>query len=95
MDRKRNSLKRRALVVFEQGGWLSPRAWATLAGFAPIRAAYSCLKRLHYWQLLDRAKDGRGLLLYRLNAKGRQRLMWLRHRAAAAELAEGRPRPDA
>ena len=80
MNRQYNSLKRRALAVFEHRGWLSPPAWATLAGFTPTRAAYSYLKRLHHWQLLDRANDGRGFLRYRLNAKGLERLTWRRRR---------------
>lgn len=49
-------------------GWLSPcrPAWRT----SPRHArTYSYLKRLHGWQLLDRARDGLGLLLYRQNAR--------------------------
>jgi hypothetical protein len=78
MERKYNSLKRRALTVFEDRGWLSPPAWAVLAGFYPIRASYTYLKRLHRWKLVERALDRRGLLLYRLNQRGRARLAWLR-----------------
>jgi hypothetical protein len=37
-------------------------------------------KRLHGWQLLDRTRNGRGSLPYRLNARGRERLAWLRQR---------------
>jgi hypothetical protein len=78
MNRKYNSLKSRALAVFEDREWVSPPAWASLANFKPKRAAYTYLKRLYGWQLLDRARDGRGLLLYRLNPRGRERLSWLR-----------------
>jgi hypothetical protein len=73
-----NSLKYRALEVFENRGWLSPPAWAVIAKFYPARAAYSYLKRLHRWQLLDRARDRSGLLLYRLSPRGVERLSWLR-----------------
>jgi hypothetical protein len=53
-----NKLKRRALEIFEShGGWLSPRDWAGLANFYPVRAAYSYLKRLHQFGLLERG-DG-------------------------------------
>ena len=73
-----NSLKKHALSVFEDRGWLSPPAWAVLAGFYPVRASYTYLRRLHQWKLLDHMLDRRGLLLYRLNARGAQRLAWLR-----------------
>src|SRR5688572_31418503 len=67
MRGKYNSLKYRALAVFENRGWLSPPAWAVLASFYPVRASYTYLRRLHRWKLLDRAMDRRGLLLYRLS----------------------------
>jgi hypothetical protein len=77
---KFNSLKIRALSTFEDRGWLSPPAWAVLARFHPVRAAYSYLKILHNRKLLDRAHDRRGLLLYRLSSRGTERLEWLRRR---------------
>jgi hypothetical protein len=80
MPRKYNLLKIRALGIFENRGWLSPPAWAILASFYPVRAAYSYLKRLHRWKLLDRTLDRRGLLLYRLSRRGVDRLHWLRSR---------------
>jgi hypothetical protein len=73
-----NSLKLRALSTFENRGWISPPAWAILARFYPVRAAYSYLKHLWRWKLLDRDLDRRGLLLYRLSARGAERLAWLR-----------------
>jgi hypothetical protein len=73
-----NSLKLHALSTFENRGWISPPAWAILAGFYPIRAAYSYLKHLWRWKLLDRDLDRRRLLLYRLSARGAERLAWLR-----------------
>jgi len=78
MPRKYNMLKIRALTVFENRGWLSPPAWAVLASFYPVRAAYSYLKRLHKWKLVERTLDSRGLLLYRLSERGAKRLEWLR-----------------
>ena len=80
MPRKYNLLKIRTLTLFENRGWLSPPAWAVLASFYPVRAAYSYLKRLHRWKLLDRTLDRRGLLLYRLSRRGADRLDWLRRR---------------
>lgn len=80
MPRKYNLLKLRALSAFENRGWLSPPAWAALTRFYPVRAAYSYLKRLHTWKLLDRAQDTRGLLLYRLSRRGADGLEWLRRR---------------
>jgi len=78
-----NSLKLRTLSVFEDRGWLSPPAWAVLAKFYPVRAAYSYLKRLHRWKLVERTLDRRGLLLYRLSPRGTKRLAWLRRQRAA------------
>jgi hypothetical protein len=76
-----NSLKHRALAAFEGRGWLSPPEWAILVGFYPVRASYTYLIRLHRWSLLDRSLDARGLLLYRLNSRGAERLDWLRQRS--------------
>ncbi len=73
-----NKLKLRTLSTFENRGWLSPPAFAVIAKFYPIRSAYSYLRRLHRYQLLDRALDARGLLLYRLTDKGRRRIVWIR-----------------
>jgi hypothetical protein len=72
-----NLRKEQALVIFSQRGWLSPPAWAVLAGFYPIRAAYSYLGRLWRWGLLDRRLSADGLILYRLSTKGVSRLAWL------------------
>ena len=81
MRGKYNSLKRLALAVFEDRGWMSPPAWAVLARFYPVRASYSYLKRLHKWKLVERSLDRRGLLLYRLSPRGAERLDWLRRQA--------------
>lgn len=78
---KYNSLKRRALTAFEDCGWLSPPTWAILAGFYPVRASYSYLKRLFKWKLLERSLDRRGLLLYRLSLRGATRLARLRRQS--------------
>ena len=81
MRRGYNQTKLRALEVFEHAEWLSPPAWAVVAGFYPVRAAYSYLKRLWRWRLLERRLDRRGLLLYRITPKGVARLAWLRGQA--------------
>ena len=72
-----NERKRQGLAIFEGRGWLSPPTWAVLAHFRPVRAAYSYLLRLHRWGLLERTRDSRGLLLYRLTERGWRRLKWL------------------
>lgn len=72
-----NKLKKHALEVFEcHGGWLSPPTWSVLAGFYPVRAAYSYLLRLHRFGLLERQSSS-GSILYSLSEKGKQRLTWL------------------
>ncbi len=81
MGRGYNQLKVHALAAFEKRGWLSPAAWAVLSGVYPLRAAYTYLKRLWRWRLLERMLDRRGLLLYRLSQKGQKRLAWLQERA--------------
>lgn len=78
MKRGRNELKREALAIFENRGWLNVPTWAKLAGYYPIRSAYTVLKRFHHWKLLKRRLDTRGLLLYRISGRGRTRLAWLR-----------------
>lgn len=77
--RQRGEFKIMALAAFENRGWLSPPAWAVLTGRYPVRAAYSYIKQcLWRWRLVDRRLDPRGLLVYRLNQKGTDRLAWLR-----------------
>ena len=73
-----NLRKKQALTIFSERGWLSPLAWAMLAGFSPIRAAYSYLGRLWRWGLLHRRQTPGGLIRYRLSQKGVNRLAWLR-----------------
>ena len=84
MNGNYNVLKLRALTAFESHGWLSPPSWAVVARFTPARAAYSYLKRLYRWQLLERGFDQRGLLYYRLSERGANRLAWLRGTIAAS-----------
>lgn len=79
--RGRNEKKLLALAAFENRGWMSPPAWSVLTGIYPVRSAYSYLKQtLWKWKLLERKLDARGLILYKLSAKGEQRLAWLRDR---------------
>jgi DNA-binding transcriptional regulator PaaX len=73
-----NKLKKHALEVFERhGGWISPPQWAVMAGFYPVRAAYSYLLRLHRFGLLER-QARLGGVFYSLSEKGRRRVAWLR-----------------
>ena len=78
MKRSYNQMKRRALAAFEGRGWISVPDWAVLAGYYPVRSAYTCVKRLWNWKLLERGLDRRGLLLYRISERGQARLVWLR-----------------
>jgi hypothetical protein len=75
--RRYNSLKKRALAAFRGRAWLNPPAWSVLAGFRPSRSAWSYLLRLHRFGLLQRRRDARGLLLYRISLRGERRLRWL------------------
>jgi hypothetical protein len=77
MKRAYNETKLRALATFVGRGWLSPPDWAVLAGYYPVRAAYTYLKRLWNWKLVERRLDRRGLLLYRISERGQARLVWL------------------
>jgi len=62
-----NQLKRKALEIFaRQGGWLTPPEWAVLAGFYPIRSAYSYLLRLHRFGLLERRSASLSLFRHRV-----------------------------
>ena len=78
MKRGYNQMKLRALAAFQGRGWLSPPEWAVLAGYYPVRAAYTYVKRLWNWKLVERQLDRRGLLLYRISVRGQARLAWLR-----------------
>ena len=76
-----NQMRLRALATFEGRGWLSVSAWAVLASYYPLRAAYTYIKRLWRWEFVDRQLDRRGLLLYRISERGQARLEWLREKA--------------
>jgi len=73
----KNGLRIRTLKLFADHGWLTPRTFARLAGFSPLRASYSYLLRLRKFGLLKRARDSRGFLIYSLTDRGRERLDWL------------------
>jgi hypothetical protein len=82
-----NKLKKHTLEIFERhGGWLTPPEWAVLAGFYPVRAAYSYLKRLYSFGLLERKEDIGACVLYRLSERGRRRLFWLVNRKGVSYL---------
>ena len=73
-----NQLKKRALEVFARhGGWLTPPQWAVLAGFYPIRSAYSYLLRLHRFGLLER-RCLEQPVQYQISHRGTARMEWLR-----------------
>lgn len=83
-----NSLKIRALAAFQDRGWIDPPTLAAITGLYPSRAAYSYAKRLWAFGLLQRRKDARGLLVYSLSPKGKQRLIWLTNNHEASQKDE-------
>jgi hypothetical protein len=57
------------LAVLAQGGWVNPPLLAVLAGYS-VRAASSCLRRLHRLGFVQcRYKEG--LSLYAVSERGR------------------------
>lgn len=85
---KHNLLKKRALKIFAIHGPMNAPAWAVLANFFPIRAAYTYLLRLHRFGLLDRTRDEHGLILYTLSDRGKERLVWLNIQATKSLVSE-------
>jgi hypothetical protein len=52
MQHAYNEMKLRALATFDGRGWISPPAWAVLAGYYPVRAAYT------YGPTIKNGRDG-------------------------------------
>jgi hypothetical protein len=75
-----NKLKIRALEVFAfaPGAWFTPLEVAERLNFRPKRAAWSYLKRLWNFGLLERRSFERGTLQYKISQRGQSRLDWLR-----------------
>ena len=66
-----NARKRQCFEIFAtHGAGLRPIEWAIEARFYPTRAAFSYLKRLYDWGYLQRRRDFRGRILYRLSPRG-------------------------
>jgi len=76
-----NKLKIRTLNVFAiaPGAWFKPAEVAERLDFLPRRAAWTYLKRLCRFGLLERSLPlGHGTLKYRISEAGKARLRWLR-----------------
>jgi hypothetical protein len=75
-----NKLKIRTLDVFAYapGAWFTPLEVADRLNFRPRRAAWSYLKRLWGFGLLERRSVGTGTLRYKISQRGLARLRWLR-----------------
>lgn len=75
-----NKLKTRTLKVFAfaPGAWFKPSEVAERLDFVPRRAAWTYLKRLWRFGLLERRYWGKGTLEYRISEGGEARLRWLR-----------------
>jgi hypothetical protein len=78
MDRY-NKLKIRTLKVFAfaPGAWFKPNEVAERLDFVPRRAAWTYLKGLWKFGLLERHTSGTGTLKYKLSDEGAARLRWL------------------
>jgi hypothetical protein len=74
-----NKLKLRTLDVFAfaPGEWFRPKEVAERLDFVPRRAAWSYLKRLWRFGLLERSSFS-GALKYKISERGMARLRWLR-----------------
>jgi hypothetical protein len=77
MDRY-NKLKLRVLSSFAAGEWVRPIDLARRINFFPSRSAWTYLKRLWSFGLLERRSLGKGTLQYRISEGGLERLRWLR-----------------
>jgi DNA-binding IclR family transcriptional regulator len=75
-----NRLKQRTLSAFADAGgeWLKPKEIANRLNFLPRRSAWTYLKRLRRFGLLERRSFGKGTLHYRISKAGTARLQWLR-----------------
>jgi DNA-binding IclR family transcriptional regulator len=74
-----NELKLKVLSLFAATQeWLGPDEAAEKLNFFPARSAWTYLKRLWGFGLLERRSRGRGTLEYRISELGRSRLRWLR-----------------
>lgn len=67
-----NELELQVLSFFAstQGEWLAPDEPAQRLDFIPARAAWTYLKRLWTFGLLERRSRGRGTLEYRISEAG-------------------------
>jgi DNA-binding IclR family transcriptional regulator len=79
-----NKLKQKTLAFFSEadGEWLKPDEVARGLDFWPRRSAWTYLKRLSKFGLLEKRERGRGTLEYRISEAGEVRLRWLRSRRA-------------
>lgn len=80
---QRNRRKQQTLEIFSRRPILTPGEYAVEAGFYPARAAWSYLRRLYLMRYLNRSRDRRGRLQYRLSPAGARRLLAL-HRGEFA-----------
>lgn len=73
---ERNQRKLETLKLFQAiyPGWMRPEAYAWKIGKLPTRAAYSYLKKLCKFGLLECSKEP---VRYRITERGRERLAWL------------------
>lgn len=75
-----NKLKIQVLIALAESGdkWMKPLEIAKRIDFRPHRSAWTYLKRLCRFGLLERRTSGKGTLEYRISEAGLARLGWLR-----------------
>lgn len=71
-----NATKRIVLAHFDRTGWQSPREIQRVIRWRSLTRTYQYLRKFADWQLLSRRTIPR--LEYKLTAKGRARLAWLK-----------------
>jgi hypothetical protein len=78
LARRRELRHAQAVEQTARTEWLGPDEAAKQLDFIPARAAWTYVKRLSSFGLLERRSRGRGTLEYRITKLGRERLHWLR-----------------
>jgi hypothetical protein len=75
-----NKLKQQTLAAFADNGgdWVRPHEIANKVSFQPRRTAWTYLKRLRRFGLLEYRSFGKGTLQYRITKAGTARLEWIR-----------------
>ena len=82
---RRNERKLQVLEAFATNAAMRPVQLAPEVGIYPFRRAYTYLLRLHRWGYLQRRRDHKGRIVYRLSPRGARYLLWHRRKAHVAQ----------